>query len=84
MPKRLLLVWVKEWYNIVKLHLLLQITLLLGYSTLIQGIQTVRELGKKKLLIITEAKDWVQACVYMVSNDSTLYIDKVKAAAAAT
>lgn len=83
-PKRLLPVWVKEWHDIVKPYPLLQMTLLLGHSTLIQGVQTVRELSKKKSLMIAEAEDWVQVCVCIVSNNSTLYTDKVKAAAAAT
>lgn len=58
-PKRLLPVWVKEWHDIVEPHPLLQMTLLLGHGTLIQGVQTVRELGEKKSLMIAEAEDWV-------------------------
>lgn len=82
-PKRLLPVWVKEWHDTVKPHPLLQMTLLLGHGTPIQGVQTVRELGEKKSLMIAEAEDWVQVCVCMVSNDSTLHMDEAKAAAAA-
>jgi hypothetical protein len=41
-PKRLLPAWVKEWKDTVERHQLVNMTLLLGHGTPIEGIQTVR------------------------------------------
>jgi hypothetical protein len=56
-PKRLLPVWVKEWKDTVEPHQLVNMTLLLGHGTPIEGIQTVRAFPHRNLLMITEARE---------------------------
>ncbi|KAF4167120.1 hypothetical protein CNMCM6936_005648 [Aspergillus lentulus] len=80
-PRRLLPVGVKEWKDTVELHQLLNMTLLLGHGTPIEGIQTVRAFPHCNLLMIAEARKWLDARASMESADQSLHTEEIEAVA---
>jgi hypothetical protein len=58
-------------------------TLLLGHGTPIEGIQTVRAVPQRNLLMIAEAREWLRACACMESYDQSLHTEEMQAVAAA-
>jgi hypothetical protein len=80
-PRRLLPVWVKERKDTVELHQLLNMTLLLGHGTPIEGIQTVRAFPHRNLLMIADAREWLDARASMESADQSLHTEEIEAVA---